>query len=139
MFDIFDTCVQDRDGSGRLFLGPGGPRASIFWPGRASGQRFPASGLFGPPILAHFRPIFADFSAQSANYEVRARSGYPKFGPGRAGPTKKHGPRAEFRAGPRPDPSLHCGTCTLVRLLNFKRCIFKVFVKLNIQIMIELY
>ena len=98
--------LVSRDGSGQLFLGPGGPRASIFWPGRASGQRFPASGLFGPPILAHFRPIFADFSAQSANYEVRARSGYPKFGPGRAGPTKKHGPRAEFRAGPRPDPSL---------------------------------
>ena len=101
-----DTSLAGRDGSGRLFLGPGGPRASIFWPGRASGQHFLASGLFGPPILAHFRPIFADFSAQSANYEVRARSGYPKFGPGRAGPTKKHGPRAKFRAGPRPDPSL---------------------------------
>ena len=81
-----------RAGHGPAFSGPDGPRVSVFRPRACSGHQF--------------WPIFADFSAQSANYEVRARSGYPKFGPGRAGPTKKHGPRAEFRAGPWPDPSL---------------------------------
>ena len=37
---------------------------------------------------------------------TRATTGLQKYGPGRVGPLKNHGPRAKIRVGLCPDPAL---------------------------------
>ena len=54
---IFDDDI--RAGSGHFFSGLGQAIFFLAWVG--SGWRFLAAGQFRPPILAYFKPIFADF------------------------------------------------------------------------------
>ena len=54
----------------------------------------------------HFVSCYGIRAIRAKKILPRATTGHQKYGPGRVGPLKNHGPRAKFRVGLWPDPDL---------------------------------